>query len=462
MKTRNLNSSEINYSASRTTTTTIKTWYTLLAGIIKTLVPLVLLLVITSCQQDDFDTIEESIPVEEVPESGILTGDEIEPTHKEEGQHERELQAELDEKFKTLNLNAELLISEDQMKARSRYYYPLSCGYYNIGRTTDETNTASFYPGPDRIYFFTLSSTRQVRITLTDMRADHDLFLTHVQRDALGRMRMGSTITTSLRTGFDDESIDVVLPAGRYFMVVDSYRGTSSFKLKLNCSNPVYTNQCKNHDNLIASYSNGISNQSSFWRKWSTSANDGKVLYESYSTYPNKVVKFDQPRFGYQDAVRSLTNYHIIGGSFEMDFDLYIPSGKKGEFVSEKLSRFGSYGEQGFYVKLENGRIYVKHGGRYRLASTRYPTNRWFKVKIIYYMNSDRIYIRFDDNLMVEVTASRTVNSRSTSIRSIWGLNFTADRSNSKFHIDNICVKRYTGSGSPWLIGANEMISMVH
>ncbi|NND31047.1 MAG: hypothetical protein HKN76_00560 [Saprospiraceae bacterium] len=433
-----------------------------LEEIVRLILPVIILLALTSCEQDEFDTIDETIPTQEVPVSGLLTGEEIEPVVQKEGLHELELQAELDEKFKSLNLEAELLIPESQMHARSRYYYPLNCGYYNIGRTTDETNTANFYPGPDRIYFFTLTSTKQVNITLSEMRADHDLFLTNVTRDALGRMRMGSTITTSLHTGWDNESIDVVLPAGRYFMIVDSYRGTSSFKLKLNCSSPAFSNRCENHDELVASYSNGISRQSSLWRKWSPSASDGKVLYEGYSTYPNKVVKFDQPRFGYQDVVRSMTNYHIIGGAFEMDFDLYIPSGKKAEFVSEKLSRFGAYGQQGFYFKLDNGRIYVRHGGRYVLASTRFPTNRWFKVKIIYYMNSDRIYIRFDDNLMVEVTASRTVHSRATSIRSIWGLNFTADSSNSKFHIDNICVKRYSGSGSPWLIGANEMISLVY
>ena len=99
------------------------------------------------------------------------------------------------------------------------------------------------------------------------MSADHDLFLTETERSSSSWLRMGSTIATSLNTGRDNEVIDLVLPAGTYFMVVDAYQGSSRFKLKLECRTPSFTSSCDSHDDLIASYSTGVSEQSSYWKK---------------------------------------------------------------------------------------------------------------------------------------------------------------------------------------------------
>ncbi len=433
-----------------------------LQGAARSLISMALMIIlISSCNKDEWskaegDGFDNSI-ASDIPKDQILTGEELEIQEFEEGMHDKIATEEADEKCKSINWNAELTIPEN---ARSRYYYPLYCGYYNVGTTSGETNTANFYPGPDRIYFFRLTSEKQVHISLTDMTTDHDLFLTEVIITSSGHMIKGSTIATSLNSGSDDEQIDLVIPAGTYFMVVDAYRGSGSFKLELQCSNPAFTNQCENYDDLLPSYTSGIAAQSRYWRKWSSSANDANVLYENYERYPNKVVRFDQSRFGYQDVVRSLTNYHIIGGSYEAEIDMYIPHGKKAEFASEKLSRFGSSGEQGFQVRFDNGRIHVRHAGRYVTAVTRYPTDRWFKIKLIFNMNSDRIYLRYEDELMVEFTATSTISSATARLRSIWGLGFWAQNSTSQFSLDNICVKRYS-SGTTSLIGAREMISLV-
>ncbi len=418
------------------------------------------LFILSSCNKEEFadaDQIQEKILKED-----ILTGEEIEATIQEEGQHARTMEGAGNPKLKDLNFEAQFLIPESEMHKRSRYYYPLYCGYYNNGSTYAETNTASYYPGPDRIYYFTLTSRKRVNIQLTNQSADHDLLLAHRKIDSRGRWRLGSTIITSLNSGRDDEFIDLVLSAGTYFIVVDTYGGArGSFRVRLNCTTANYSSSCENYDNLYTSYSDGISYQSRLWKKWSSAANDGKVLAESYDKITNYVVKFDHARFGYQDAVRSLTNYHIIGGVYEMEFDMFVPFGKKAEFVSEKLSRFGRYGAQGFHVKLEYGRIFVTHNGQIALARASYPLDRWFKIKILFDMNNDRIYLRIDQNSLFLLSASAAADTSPRLQRSIWGIDFYGDSRNSFFHVDNVCVKRHTSSSNPGVVSADEIINLI-
>jgi hypothetical protein len=245
-----------------------------------------------------------------------------------------------------------------EMHSRSRLWYPLSCGYYHTGSTLGETSSATFYPGPDRIYILRLREEKAVEITLSHLSSDHDLFVAKL--DTVGSsLRIGSTLATSLHTGTDWERVSIILPPGNYLAIADAYTSAGSYRMGFVCATPSYSMACENYDDLTASYTSGISVQSTLWRNWSVYSNDGKVLHESYARPTNKVVKFDHSRFGYQNAVRSFTNYHIIGGAFEISFDAYVPAGKKAEFISEKLSRFGSAGEQGFYFKLDNGRIYA-------------------------------------------------------------------------------------------------------
>ena len=410
---------------------------------------------IVSCQKN-----ETSLQVDEIPEAADdMTGESLPMKEFEEFIKDTTFPTIHDQKIATLNLENDWDLEIDTSgHARSRYYYSLPCGYYNNGTTIGETNTANYFPGPDAIYYFTVYGSRKhVDITLSDFYTDHDIFLTEGTWSG-SRLRRGTTIATSLNPGTGLEHIGIALEPGTYFVVVDAVNYASDFKLQIDCAEPIYSSNCEGYDDLSASYSYGISRQSRDWKKWRGLGNDGKVLHESYSRYNNKVVKFDHSRFGYQDVVRRLTNYHIVAGAYSVEFDMYITSDHGAKFVSEKLSRHGA--EQGFQFHFHNGQIDCSH--RLLLARSRYqyPSDRWFKVKMDFDMNNDRIYVRINDNTLFILKARGKINSYYDGIRSIWGLDFFANQRTHKFHIDNFCVKNYFMGWIPGVVSADDIIDM--
>ena len=415
------------------------------------LIALILGLFSQSCQKDinpdQIDQVTEDLSGEQLPGVGAL-------------ENQKETEEEAGE-VKSFNPEAELLIpglSEDGLEGRSRYYYPLYCGTYNNGTTVGETNTVSYYPGADRIYYFDLASDQVVSISLRNMTQDLDLFLTKTRLDSYGRLRMGETIIRSMNPGREWEYVEISLPRGRYFIVVDSYTGPSSFQVRLNCGPMTYNSNCESMDQYAASYYSGVAEQSSLWKKWSSAAGDGRILWESSSRI-NNVVKFDQYRYGYQDVVRSLTNYHHIGGTVEIEFEMFVPYGKRADFLSEKLSRFGRYGEQGFKVQMQYGYLDFYHKGQIARALRRYPFDKWFKVKIQFRMSENKIYLWVEDTLVI-FDAYGQISSPYRGIRSIWGIDFFGDSSNSFFQIDNVCVRTYNLGSTPPVIGGLEVIDM--
>src|SRR5690606_34880280 len=134
-----------------------------------------------------------------------------------------------------------------------------------------------------------------IKITLSRMSEDLDLYLSEIFVDAYGRELVGNLLAKSERGGVDDEEITTKVNAGEYFIIVDSYNSSGRFTLTAQDITPPRPGTfCEDYDNLTATLhaGYGISRQSDTWNLWEPSSGDGRVLYEDRIT-DNKVVKMD-------------------------------------------------------------------------------------------------------------------------------------------------------------------------
>ncbi|MEE9373378.1 MAG: pre-peptidase C-terminal domain-containing protein, partial [Saprospiraceae bacterium] len=112
---------------------------------------------------------------------------------------------------------------------------PISFGVPIVGNNSTGTNnvssgwggTATDYSGPEIVYEFTLSSSKTIKVNLTNLQANLDLFLD-------GNCDEGFNQGASMQSGTTDEEITINLSPGTYQIIVEGRAGaTSSFTLTM-------------------------------------------------------------------------------------------------------------------------------------------------------------------------------------------------------------------------------------
>ena len=403
-------------------------------------------LLIFSCSKDsEFIEANDKTGLQDQPITQSKTGEDLPISHFDDDKMVVEKLFQIESFKKELENQNDLQFTEiETVKnvtglAKSRSISPINCGDVKFGTTINETNTVSQYYGADKVYILSLDKRTEIELTLANLNSDLDLFLAEVLQDSYGRKLIGSYLASSTLGGSNSESIHRELDKGEYFIIVETYSSESSFSIGVDCgfSNPGGPNPIDCEDMESYNYWTGITQQSNFWNKWTSSTNDGKVKYENYRL-DNKVVKFDAGRFGYQDVVRDIIGLPLNHGWYTMSFDIWVASGHEATFLSEKTERYGQ--EQGFKIKLNNGFLSVTHKGRQYNAQTRLPQNSWVSVYMSFDITYNTIYVVVDSiTIIMEASAQRS--SSSNGRKSIEGVNFYTDSSNSKFHIDNVCVE---------------------
>lgn len=403
---------------------------------------------LTSCQKDQIEDVQATEKSSITADGDYLSGEElpaIESYSKEEIGRIRQNQitsftkeAKLgDMKFTDTNSTA---------SSRSRTITNIDCGDTKSGTTRGETNTVNMYDGADKVYLLDLDRSGKVEFKLSQLRSDLDLFVAEMVEDNYGRQLIGDYLATSDNSNREDEFISIDLDKGKYFIIVETYEFGSDFQLSVECEqtgtpNPTTPNDCEDYQALRASYDEGISEQSNHWNLWTNTANDGLVLHETGSS-ANKVVKFDHQRFGYQDVVRDIIGLPLSSGYYFMDFDLFVANNSVAEMISEKTAQYGQ--EQGFKLKVKNEQLIITHKDRTYTANTRIPSNTWHKVSMAFDLRENQITVLIN-GVRIIMRANAKKSSRYNGRKSIQGMNFYGDESNSKFHIDNVCVEEIEG-----------------
>jgi hypothetical protein len=396
----------------------------------------------TSCKKEGQEmqtTIQETERVtgEDLPQTEAISAEEISKMR----------QAKISSYTKEVekNILKPVEITSIQANSRSRTVTNIACGDTKSGTTRGETNTIDVFSNnigkSDKIYLLETSQRGKVRINLTHLQSDLDLFVFEVAKDNYGREYIGNELYSSYNEDRDAEYIEGELDRGKYFIIVETYRFESNFQLSVKCDNGSggnhpYPTFCEDYQNLYTSYTTGISEQSNHWKLWDYYSRDGLVLLENYNSN-NKVVKLDNSRFGYQSTVRELTGVTLTRGYYTMKFDLYIPSTNRANFSTEKTRFFGQ--EQGFDITIENGRLSIEHKGSTYTANNRVPTNRWISVQMAFDIVNDKITVIINNDIQITMNASAN-KSYCYGRKSIQGINFFTNSYNSKFHIDNVCV----------------------
>lgn len=337
-------------------------------------------------------------------------------------------------------------LKDVQSVNRSKGIEGISFGYSVHSSTVDQGNSISRnfgHYGEDRVYKLEVNKKSDIKITLSRMSEDLDLYLSEIFVDAYGRELVGNLLAKSERGGVDDEEITTKVNAGEYFIIVDSYNSSGRFTLTAQDITPPRPGFCEDYDNLTATLhaGYGISRQSDTWNLWEPSSGDGRVLYEDRIT-DNKVVKMDWGRFYYQDVVRTLIGLPITHGLYTMNFKMYVPYGYTAGFRSEKLVETGrNLSESGFKITVdEYGMLTFIQNGIEKHSNYRVSQDQWIDINLVFDMTYNTIYAVIDHAVIVYFNASAPRFRNGGYLKSIAGINFYANESGMKYHIDDVCV----------------------
>lgn len=338
-------------------------------------------------------------------------------------------------------------LKNEQSVNRARRVEGISFGYAVRSSTVNQGNSINRnfgHQGEDRVYKLEVNKKSDIKITLDHMNTDLDLYLSEIYADAYGRELVGNLIAKSERGSTYDEEITTQVNAGEYFIIVDSYKGSGRFTLTAQDVTPRRPDIfCEDYENLTATRhpGYGISRQSDTWSLWEPNAGDGRVLYEDKVT-DNKVVKMDWGRFYYQDVVRTLIGLPITHGLYTMDFKMYVPYGYTAGFRSEKLVETGrNHSESGFKITIdEYGRLTFIQNGITKHSNYHVSQDKWIDINLVFDMTYNTIYAVIDHAVIVYFDASAPRFRYDGYLKSIAGMNFFANESGMKYHIDDVCV----------------------
>ena len=409
----------------------------------------------TSCQKESLEDIQSG------QETEMLSGEELPTTAAVSTEEIQAIRDQQIQSFKKEAQDGSLAFTRTSgATSRSRTITDINCGSTMNGTTRGETNTVSKYSGADKVYLLEVSSKKDVKLQLSNLRSDLDMFVAEVLVDGFGRKLIGTYLAADLQGGTSSETIDIALDRGEYFIIIETYGFESDFRLSVSCSGgPTTPNpeHCEDFQNLTAGYHVGISDQSNLWNLWSNTANDALVLHEN-SNSSNKVVKIDNSRFGYQDVVRDIIGLPLTRGWYTMEFDMYVAQNSVAEFLTEKTSSYGQ--EQGVKFKVKNNRLTITYRGKEYTANTRISSNTWTHVAMSFDMVNNRVIVLMN-GIRITMRADTKLNSRNLGRKSIQGINFFGNEANSKFYIDNVCIQEleegYDNPVMPFIINGSQI-----
>ncbi|GAA5221555.1 hypothetical protein [Membranihabitans marinus] len=310
----------------------------------------------------------------------------------------------------------------------------------------DVTQTEPYTLEGDReVYHFSLTQSSYIQINLSQLKTDHDLFITKMKVNDKGQKALGNLLSYSTSNSDDREFLEVYANAGDYFLIVKPYRKTSSYHLKFSKSKkdrPYVACENYNHLSTRIASDGGINRQSTTWHLWDDIGVDGGIVSEE-NNEENKSVKFDFNDFGYQDVVKKLFQHPMVSGKLKLDFNLYIPEGKAGRFRSEKRTNTGrKTSDQGFEIAFDHkGLTTFRQNGFTLMAPNLLPKNSWIPVEFLIDLDNDVILVSMGDDIHAQLSACASLIGDTTSLLAFYGLNFFVTKKNEGYFIDDICLE---------------------
>ncbi|MEL6945908.1 MAG: hypothetical protein AAFO82_24905, partial [Bacteroidota bacterium] len=236
----------------------------------------------------------------------------------------------------------------------------------------------------------------------------------------------------------------VRLQPGQYVLVIDSQPNKGSdFLLNVQCQAPNSATTCGANSLFYESFAlydsnEDISNQSSYWEKWSPEAeydglvaccdaNFGKVLGVVRRPTDNE----NQPNVLFTVGERN-------SGYNELEFYFGMPRGYSGYFSIQKfLTERNANNEEGakFYFR-ETGKGSIEVGGR--TIDFNYPNGFWMKLRFEFDFDNDKTNFYIGNDLIGQWKTSDT-HTGTGGITQVEALNFYPFYSNSLFFAERFC-----------------------
>ncbi|MFK7935322.1 MAG: T9SS type A sorting domain-containing protein [Saprospiraceae bacterium] len=308
------------------------------------------------------------------------------------------------------------------VQCNSEYWGNTYRGYHSMGSYSCSEINQYYFAGKEILHRFTLTERSDVRITLTNLYADLDLFL-------LNSCDTRTCLGTSYNWGSSNEVINQQdLAPGTYYVVVDAqYQSTTSaYKLKINCE-PI-NNGCQNaiyFEDFDNYYNGNISHQSTRWAKVSNNFLDGQIVsHKYYSDY--KSLRLDYTSHGEPNVVLKLGNR--TWGKYRLNWKMYI-----------------NY-NHGAHFSLMNSQDWPSYPAPFERAVHRYETHlqgRWVDVELFLDLDNNQLKLFMNEQLL----AVRDYYSNLGSLN-FYGLPGYNDAHgnwvwlDSDFYVDDICVQQ--------------------
>lgn len=237
----------------------------------------------------------------------------------------------------------------------------------------------------------------------------------------------------------------VRLQPGQYVLVIDSKvnRG-SDFLLNIQCTTPNSATTCGSNSLIYESFAmynsnENISNQSSYWEKWSPGSeydglvaccdnNFGKILGivrrpTNNANQPNVLFTLGERNSGYNE----LEFYFGVARNYSAYFS-----------IQKYLTERNASNEEGakFYFR-ESGNGMVEVGGR--TISFDYPNGFWMKMRLEFDFDNDETHFYIGDEFIGAWKTSDT-HLGTNGLTQIEALNFYPLYSNSLFFAERFCL----------------------
>jgi hypothetical protein len=295
---------------------------------------------------------------------------------------------------------------------------------------------ANDFFAPDRLYKFTLAAQSEVNLSVEILTsgADFDIFILSSCSPALC---IGGSAGA---TGY--EMVQVILPAGDHYLVVDGYNGAQgNFNIQLSCSCNCVEDDfigdmiaCENFEDYNTNDS--LAAKSARWRKWASGEADGVIKTDVSDNY----LRCEKLATQETDV---LMNFGAWGAErFRLSFKMLVEPGKIGNYyVMHQFPGTTGLNPNIAYQVLFNpdGNGFVRlAGGSTNVASFEYANGTWTDIVQIIDLDLDRVDLWIGGQFVHTWTFSQ--GSLGTQKR-LEGLNFDAHFNNYNYRVDNICLR---------------------
>lgn len=341
--------------------------------------------------------------------------------------------------------------------ARGPQVLPLLIQQLTCGASISGRNTGSSYIGgnvyqagclssywafnaPEELYPFSISNAEEVTFSLTNLRADLDIFVFTLDNQG----NLGQCIGYSINGGIRNESLTLDLWAGEYVVIVDGYNSSqiSNFTLSASCRGN--NTQCEGFENY---YTGDLTDQAYDWVDWNPSSNfTGQVSnYRAANGQKSLYIDFKggYSDFHQPDVVRQVGERST--GSYKMSWQMYIPSGRNAHVNFQKFQQLGREWGLGLFFRMGK-RVALKARNKVIQTNVYYPQGRWFDVSITYDLDRQYAFLWVDGKMAACWKTYIRMNKSYNGQNRLAGVNFYAYHSASTFYIDEFCFEEEDAS----------------